>query len=280
MKKTIISATVILALAIFMSACEKGDTEKPVITINAPETEEVLYIGQDVHFEVEFSDNVELNSYKVDIHSNFDGHSHKNLSEDGVAWSFQQSWEFDEGQKNAHVHHHEIVIPDDIDGEEIATGDYHFMVYCTDAEGNESWVAVPVEIQNSTDTQAPVFSNMQAPDANTVFTNDETITITGTVEDDVELGGIFVAIMPEGSTDEQINETECTAVLLHTHEGLTDQTSYDFSASVIVGQTEDNNPTPNQVDWQSGNYFLVVKAKDKSGNAAISYKFPIELNIQ
>lgn len=38
--------------------------------------------------------------------------------------------------RNAHIHHHDIVIP-----ENAAEGNYHLVVYCTDAAGNQSLVA-------------------------------------------------------------------------------------------------------------------------------------------
>lgn len=38
--------------------------------------------------------------------------------------------------KNTKVHHHDIVIPADA-----APGDYHLMVWCTDAAGNQTEVA-------------------------------------------------------------------------------------------------------------------------------------------
>ena len=40
------------------------------------------------------------------------------------------------GLKNTKVHHHDIVIPADA-----APGDYHLMVWCTDAAGNQTEVA-------------------------------------------------------------------------------------------------------------------------------------------
>jgi len=146
-----ITASLMLSLVFFMFSCEKNkvDTQNPVISIISPEEEEVVYIGSEIHFEVDFADDVELKSYKVDIHSNFDGHNHKSaLKGESVAWSFQKSWNFEEGKKTAHIHHHEIVIPIQIERNEITEGEYHLMVYCTDASGNESWTAVPIDLVN------------------------------------------------------------------------------------------------------------------------------------
>lgn len=130
--------------SVFFSSCDKddeGDTTKPVINLIEPEDGDVLKIGDEhgVHFEMELSDDVMLKSYKVDIHPNFDGHVHsaalKSSSSETVDFTFNKSWNVS-GQKNAAIHHHEIKIPANA-----TPGNYHLMVYCTDAAGNESYLA-------------------------------------------------------------------------------------------------------------------------------------------
>lgn len=131
----------LISLTAFMASCsddDKGDTTPPTINLIDPAEGEELLIGDasGVHLEMELSDNEMLASYKIDIHSNFDGHNHSRAKEtETVAFSLQKSWDVS-GQKNAHIHHHEIVIP-----ENATPGNYHMMVYCTDAAGNESYVA-------------------------------------------------------------------------------------------------------------------------------------------
>ena len=117
---------------------DEGDTTPPAINLTAPAEGAVLKIGSDIHFDMELSDNEMLSSYKVEIHNNFDGHNHtKSLkAEDATtAFAFQKTWSVT-GQKIAKIHHHEIIIP-----ENATPGNYHLMVYCTDAAGNESYVA-------------------------------------------------------------------------------------------------------------------------------------------
>ncbi|MDR1154408.1 MAG: DUF4625 domain-containing protein [Bacteroidales bacterium] len=127
------------------SSCDhgdNGDTTKPVINLIEPEEGDVLKIGdeQGVHLEMELSDDVMLKSYKVDIHPNFDGHAHAHSAtlkpaSETVDFTFQQTWD-ESGKKNDHVHHHDIKIPANA-----TPGDYHLMVYCTDAAGNEAYLA-------------------------------------------------------------------------------------------------------------------------------------------
>lgn len=279
MKKSKYILVLLLFISIFITpSCEKhdADTEKPVITISGPKENDTLYIGSGVHFEADFSDNIALKSYKIDIHNNFDGHSHKSiLTDDSIAFSFQKSWNFDEGLKNAHIHHHEIEIPNEIDNKPIKPGAYHFMVYCTDAAGNESWTAIAVKILKSEDKTPPSFSNIIAPSNNQVFSNGQTISITGTISDNDALHGLFVAIMPQSATNEQVNPNDCFAVMLHEHEVVDGQKSYNFNASIMVGQSQDNNNPPKSITWTTGNYFIIVKGVDESGNIAFSNKYSI-----
>ena len=86
---------------------------------------------------MDLSDDVMLKSYKIDIHNNLDHHSHGGTraeGEGGVPFVFNRSYDVS-GKKNVHVHHHDIVIPEDA-----TPGDYHLMVYCTDAAGNETYI--------------------------------------------------------------------------------------------------------------------------------------------
>jgi hypothetical protein len=123
---------------------EKGDTTKPVINLVEPKEGDVLHIGGDVHFDLELSDDVMLDSYKVDIHHNFDGHTHAVTKgeSDTKAFEFEKTWSIS-GKRNVDIHHHEIVIPEDA-----TPGDYHLMVYCTDAAGNEEHIAVNIKLSH------------------------------------------------------------------------------------------------------------------------------------
>ncbi|MDR1592940.1 MAG: DUF4625 domain-containing protein [Prevotellaceae bacterium] len=143
-KFSTICLTAIFFLA-FTSCKEDSDTTKPVIELVEPEEDDVLLIGSEngVHFDAEFSDNEMLASYKVEIHQNFDNHTHAVTRGDAetVDFVFEKTWTIT--GKNASVHHHEIIIP-----ENATPGHYHLMVYCTDAAGNESHIAVDIELSH------------------------------------------------------------------------------------------------------------------------------------
>jgi hypothetical protein len=140
MKIMKLDTTIICVLAIcafVFTSCEDGDTLKPVINLIEPEEGAALRIGSEngVHFEMELSDNEMLKSYKVEIHNNFDDHGHLRSDEETVPFTFDKTWDLS-GKKNTYIHHHEIKIPANA-----TPGNYHLMVYCTDAAGNESYVA-------------------------------------------------------------------------------------------------------------------------------------------
>jgi hypothetical protein len=134
-----------LSVSLF-NACDEGDTEKPVINLIEPEEGAQLAIGNDhgVHFEMKLSDNDALNSYRVEIHNNFDGHEHAALRSDEPDPFFYDSTFTDvHGKKNADIHHHAIRIPVGV-----AEGDYHLVVYCLDLSGNEAHIARNVILTN------------------------------------------------------------------------------------------------------------------------------------
>lgn len=140
---SIVSVMMLSTLFVSCSDDEKqGDTTKPVITLNAPAEGAVLKPGSHIHFDMDLEDDVMLGSYKVEIHNNFDGHGHTKATAgeeeetgDTTPFTYNNSWTVS-GQKNIHIHHHEIEIP--VNATE---GNYHLMVYCTDAAGNESYIA-------------------------------------------------------------------------------------------------------------------------------------------
>jgi len=128
--------------AFFISCDDDGDTTPPVINLIAPAEGAVLKLGSDVHFDMQVSDNEMLKSYKVEIHENMsnphDHNSHKRsaISEEKPNYfSYRNTWTDIEGLRNKDVHHHDIIIPADV-----TPGNYHLIVYCTDAAGNEASV--------------------------------------------------------------------------------------------------------------------------------------------
>lgn len=147
MKNNIYKGILAVGLILGFAACssdDSKDTQKPIIVLNAPNEGAKLEVGADIHFDMEVSDNEMLGSYKIDIHENSDGHTHSAKKaaalENTVEFSFQKQWSL-EGKRNADVHHHEIVIPQNAE-----LGKYHFVVYVLDEAGNQSMEARSIQI--------------------------------------------------------------------------------------------------------------------------------------
>ena len=150
MKHNIIKPITLILISLLFVHCDDDDSaidsSAPEIIINSPANGDTLHIGEEVHFECDFTDNEELKSYKIEFHNNFNGHSHNSVqlkSEELEAWSYSNSWDFDTGLKSTTVHHHEIAIP-----ESVASGEYHMGIYCVDAAGIESHIYVEVLLSN------------------------------------------------------------------------------------------------------------------------------------
>ncbi len=148
------------ALTAFTS-CEKelNDSEKPVIVLSSPVEDAEIRPGSTLHFEMTLSDNEALASYKVNIHGAFDGHEHSASATTRVseyAQPFERTWlESDfialgeepiAGKKRVTIHHHLMQVPDSIGGRPVKEGHYHLTLYCTDAEGQESFLTREVLI--------------------------------------------------------------------------------------------------------------------------------------
>ncbi len=113
---------------------EATDNTKPTIDIHEPDNGDTLQIGDHVHFDADFTDDTELGSYTIEIHSNEDHHDHQKSGTEH--FFYKETWNFDKGLKNIPIDHHEVKIDSLINDEPTEAGDYHFVVYCTDNAGN------------------------------------------------------------------------------------------------------------------------------------------------
>lgn len=118
------------------------DMTKPTINFKVangfPKPCEVLKAGDKFLLRVELQDNQELGSYSVDIHHNFDHHSH---STEVISCALDPKKSADNpfvhiksyaipGSTKKYLVEQEISIPASID-----KGDYHFMLKVTDKSG-------------------------------------------------------------------------------------------------------------------------------------------------
>lgn len=129
------------------------DTEYPEIIVaeeSFPRQCSVLKRGSTVAFKALFKDNKELGGFSLDIHHNFDHHTHStelgNCDTDPVKAAdnpmlFIQTYSIPSGL-TVYEGTAEVQIPTDVD-----PGDYHFMIRLTDREGWQTVQGLSIKIQ-------------------------------------------------------------------------------------------------------------------------------------
>jgi len=137
------------------SSTDDIDDEYPQIlnadTNTYPENCQVLYRNESFALEYLFKDNNELSSFSVEIHNNFDHHSHStditkcDVLENKKAinpFHFLQIYDLDSNTKEYRSKAF-IFIPADID-----TGDYHLIIRLTDTTGWETIKGISINISD------------------------------------------------------------------------------------------------------------------------------------
>lgn len=139
-------------------ACNKDkvetDTTYPTIDLGiagaSPVQCAVVERGKPFVFKAKFSDNKALGSYSLDIHHNFDHHTHstevKACEEDAVKvpvtpMLYIKDYAIPAGRREF-VATTEIDIPAHVDA-----GDYHFMIRLTDQEGWQTMRGISIKIK-------------------------------------------------------------------------------------------------------------------------------------
>lgn len=149
---------VFFGLLIITTSCsdddnDEKDTVKPTITINYnggfPQACEQLQRGQTYTFKAQTTDNFALAAYSIDIHNNFDHHTHDDQEEecvhDPVKTAVNPLLILDNytisGDLKSYEISIEVEIPNDVD-----TGDYHCQFSVTDQTGWQTQTSVDIKI--------------------------------------------------------------------------------------------------------------------------------------
>lgn len=146
-----------LSLIIFGTACSSDndnvDSTLPTICEAGEQTcptdcYECLR-GESIDFCYAFADDIELGNFNIEIHNNFDHHTHSTSSVECEldekksavnAWVYNQDYSIPDGL-TTYTPNVSIVIPTDID-----TGDYHFMIRLTDKAGWQQLRSVAIKV--------------------------------------------------------------------------------------------------------------------------------------
>ncbi len=155
----LIKTTLLFFFTILLfSACSSDDDidkdlEKPTITINYeggfPQVCEPLQKGKTYTFKAKVTDNFALASYSIDLHHNFDHHTHDDQEEpcellpikDAVKPLIYMENFSIPGAPQAYEIAVDISIPNDID-----TGDYHCAYSVTDETGWQARTSIDIKI--------------------------------------------------------------------------------------------------------------------------------------
>ena len=164
MKKINILSIISITLFVFYACSTDADVDKlkPEIDISItgafPVNCDTLYFDEPFTFKAKFTDNEELGSYSVDIHNNFDHHSHSteaefescgNMDQDKDATSpftFIEEYSIPEGSSE-YTTDLSLTIPSaDGDGIEYQEGDYHMYISLTDKQGWSAQKGLSIKI--------------------------------------------------------------------------------------------------------------------------------------
>lgn len=148
MRQFMLFVLLIPALAALTSCTDTDiDDVKPIIDLSVegtfPRNCDTLYLGKTFTFRATFSDNEQLGGFSIDIHQNFDHHSHSTevtactfspVKEPVNPFQYTMDFEIPEGL-TTYVAEVEIEIPAEDSEGAIDPGDYHFFIHLTDRVG-------------------------------------------------------------------------------------------------------------------------------------------------
>lgn len=248
MKK--ISLALAALLIIGISSCKKDDdnnstptdTTKPTAQLASPADDDEFISGNEITVNATITDDLELSQAKIEIHENFDGHSHmKNGSPE-----FQWDSIIDLSGKSATLNF-KVALPVDI-----AAGNYHFTMKVLDKQGNEAdFIEADIKLKNADDLVAPTLNvtATPSPDANNeihLHGGDKEITLVGSATDDKGLKAYEIILIHEGT---EVNYLDRDGTFSGTSGGFTEKVVFDPS-------------------WPKGEYELIIEAFDLKNNDA------------
>lgn len=263
LKKTLL----VIAFASFVISCTKEEIAVPVINdfelgIN---NSNIGYIGTEIHIEALIEAEGKIDKVKIQIHPE---------NAPGSTWVENLEYTEFSGLKNSEFHKH-LAIPSSA-----TAGTYHFHFIVIDQMGVATELERDLQVLVLNDNIMPVVTVTNPANTNgQTFSTGQTITITGSISDNIGISGLYVGLVKvtQGLTDAQVTHVN-TISLLHTHD-FVEPNAVNFSASIVVGAAMDNDTPPKAATWGAGQYYLLVKAPNLGGNGAgYSAHYPITIN--
>jgi hypothetical protein len=281
MKSRLQSIAQIAALLVLTIACDKKEEQKPKDTtrptINSSTHLHGLMNGRitagsklEVHYKVQ--DDVELRELKIDIHNNFDGHSHGRLS-GGAAFEWDTIIRLGGTSREQEI---DVMIP-----ATALAGPYHVGLFVTDASGNQG-DSKYLDFEITSPSQPSIMLNglLAYPQENDMEPGD-TLVLNGTASDNEALEEIEIKIEEEEHEGGRISGSIGGTPLYKrefkpsTHASLFTNGNKEFNFSNIAVADRARMPA-NIPSGQHKDFELLVKAKDTDGNVRlVKYKLHV-----
>lgn len=280
MKKSFNSIVQIGAIVLLAVACEKKEDEKPKDTTrptisNATHLHGLMngriMAGNELEIHYKVEDNVELRELKIDVHPNFDGHSHGRISS-------VPAFEWDTIVRLSGTMREDDVkklIPNNA-----TTGPYHVGLFVTDASGNQGITRyLDVEISSPSQPVLAITGQMPYPQKNDMKPGD-TLSLAGTASDNESLAEIEIKIEEEEHEGARVSGTSGGTPLYSkefkpsTHPSLFSNGNKSFDFALIA--MNERARMPSVAAGQHKDFELIIKAKDTDGNIRlVKYKLHV-----
>lgn len=171
MKKSFLFALIaVFSFSLLSTSCGGGgsddpvtpvDKEAPKATIKSPAENAKLYIGSEIDFKADFSDNEALASYKINIHINEGNHEHSIKGDlpslrgvlEEMAFSYEKPFTI-AGNPKTYTAEEKIDVPMNVTDPSNSSqkltkpGKYHMVIYLLDKAGNETIVVRNIQLAN------------------------------------------------------------------------------------------------------------------------------------
>ena len=186
---------------------DNADTERPVVRIvtssplatesvicNAKEDFVIQAItGETISIDLEFEDNRNLSQYKIDVHNNFDCHSHGRVA--ASSWQVLTTKDI---SGSSYTVTENLEVPEDA-----LAGDYHLQIQCLDELGNEAEpIFYSIQLTSSKDRVPPVVAIELPVSLEITAAKGDALFFTGTVNDNYSLdnGRVEISYTAEDGT--------------------------------------------------------------------------------
>ncbi len=277
--KNLFYILITLMFLFLFQSCKK-ETARPVIqSIELGlDNSKIAYAGGDFHIEAEVEAEAKISTITIEIHPEGEHDDKSSFTVYEEHWEVDSTYTKFSALRNTTFHEH-LDVP--LDAE---LGHYHVHFIVTDMDGYQTTYEDEIELKLPDDTEAPVLTVSSSPASGQSFTSGQTIVLSGNVTDNISLGGLYVGLVRvnQNLADADVSAAN-TITMLHSHD-FEGQAAHQFSCSIVVGAGQDNNNPPKTIAgdfaWTSGEYYILVKAKDAIGsNWAFSQKYLLNIEL-